>query len=93
MAYTREQKAAIQIMNDLKDDLVELANEVVDALQDGKVSAFEGILLGQQAMSMGMKWYSTFSDIPADMADGFLDALEDMDFTLPVEEDVSDPWA
>jgi hypothetical protein len=74
---------ALWLANDLKHQLAELVRTIVDAVNDGKVSPIEGLLLGTRALTFASAVLALLQSTDAATRQRVLDVLEHGVLVLP----------
>jgi len=73
---------ALQVVNMLQDQLAMLAKAIVSAVNDGKVSAWEGMAIGMRGMSLASYIMSVLLTMPPGLRGDILYVLENGEFVL-----------
>lgn len=73
---------ALVIVNDMHDQLAGLTRSIVTALNDNKVSAMEGMLVGMRGMSVATAIMTIVSAAPPDIRQDILYVLENGTWTV-----------
>lgn len=74
---------ALRTVDMMHDALADLARTVVSALNDGKVSVWEGIALSTRAVQLGMVVQSLCQDLTKEQRNAILYVLEHGELMLP----------
>jgi hypothetical protein len=84
MAYD----AAVAQVNDMKQQLAELARGIISALDDRKVTPMEGMMLGQRGLMFAMTLVTMLQGLPPEQLKGVLYVLEHGRIVLPPDASV-----
>jgi hypothetical protein len=77
---------AIAVVNQLQDDMANLARTVYNALEDDRISTMEGIRIAMSSVSLGTRWLGQFQSMSQAELTEILYVLENMDIVLPSGE-------
>ena len=74
---------ALVVVNDLQNQLAGLARAIITALDDGRVTPFEGFALGMRGMQLGSAIITLLQSYPPEVQKDVLYILEHGDIVLP----------